>query len=257
MIPEMVGTSARELAAQVRAGAVSPREVVAAHLEQIDALNPTVNAFRVVRHDRALSEAEQLATREDLGELPLAGVPVAIKDNMLVAGETRTNGSPVLAAHRRGPDHAVVERLRAAGAIVVGITTCPELCLWGSTDGYFGVTRNPWDLRRVPGGSSGGSGAAVAAGMVPIAQASDGLGSIRIPAAACGLLGIKPGRGVVPAALGGSDWSGMSENGPLATTVADAATVLSVLARRPSLAELDGPARPLRIGVAANAPLRG
>jgi amidase len=248
------GQTAIELAAAVAAGDRSPREVVAAHLARIAEVDPVIGAFRIVRDAAALAEADAVAAREDLAALPLAGVPVAIKDNVEVAGEPMRDGSPATPAHPRAADHETVRRLRRAGAVVVGITTCPELCLWGATDGMDGVTRNPWDLARTPGGSSGGSAAAVAAGMVPLALGNDGLGSIRIPAADCGLFGIKPGRGVVPSALGSSSWFGLSENGPLATTVADAARMLGVLSGRPALGEVAEPGR-LRIGVALRSPL--
>ena len=131
----------------------------------------------------------------------------------------------------------MVRRLRGAGAVVVGITRVPELCVYGTTDSTYGITHNPWDLDRSPGGSSGGSAAAVASGTVPVAHGNDGMGSIRIPSACCGLVGIKPGLGVVPADLGDGSWFGMAENGPLATTVDDAALMLSVLASRPELAD--------------------
>jgi amidase len=171
----------------------------------------------------------------------------------LRAGSAATDGSP------QARDHEVVARLRAAGAVVVGITRVPELCVFGATDSVYGVTRNPWDLERTPGGSSGGSAAAVAAGIVPMAHGNDGMGSIRIPAACTGLVGIKPGQGVVPCDLGATDWYGLSENGPLATTVADAALLLSVMAGDPSLAQVadasDAPA--LRIAVSTRPPLTG
>src|SRR6185503_3249450 len=129
-------------------------------------------------------------------------------------------------------DHEVVRRLRGAGAIVVGTTRMPELGIWGITDDEEVVTRNPWRTDRTAGGSSGGSAAAVAAGLVPIAHGNDGLGSVRIPAACCGLVGLKPGRGVVPAGIGATDWFGLVENGILATSVADAALGFAVLAGR-------------------------
>jgi amidase len=132
----------------------------------------------------------------------------------------------------------------------------PELCVYGATDSSFGITRNPWNLDRTPGGSSGGAAASVAAGMVAAAHGNDGMGSIRIPAACCGLVGIKPGLGVVPADLGNGSWFDMSENGPLATTVADCALVLSALAGRPELAELADP-RSLRIAVSTRNPIQG
>lgn len=121
-------------------------------------------------------------------------------------------------------------RLRAAGAVVVGLTNVPELCVFGTTEGVHGTARNPWDTSRTAGGSSGGSAAAVAAGLVPIALGNDGMGSLRIPAANCGLVTIKPGHGVVPAGVSDGDWFGMSENGPLATTVEDARLMLAILA---------------------------
>jgi amidase len=148
----------------------------------------------------------------------------------------------------------VVARLRAAGAIVVGITSVPELCVFGATDSIFGISRNPWNTGRTPGGSSGGSAVAVASGQVPIAHGNDGMGSIRIPAANCGLFGIKPGPGIVPQGIGADSWLGMSENGPLATTVTDAALMLSVMAGRPELAIVSEPAKPLRIAVGVGEP---
>jgi amidase len=249
-----VGETALALAASVAAGERTASEVVAGHLERIHEVNPVLNAFRVVRDDEALAEAAELDARDDLAGLPLAGVPVAIKDNVPVVGQVMTDGSTALPSVPQEHDHEIVRRLRAAGAVVVGITTCPELCLWGATDGDAGLTRNPWNLSWTPGGSSGGSAAAVAAGMVPLGHANDGLGSIRIPAADCGLFGIKPGRGVVPADVGTSSWFGMSENGPVATTVADAAGMLAVLAGQPRFADVAEPGA-LRIGVSLTSPL--
>jgi amidase len=149
-----------------------------------------------------------------------------------------------------------VARLRAAGAVVVGITRVPELCLYAATDGPGTVSRNPWDTARSPAGSSGGSGAAVAAGCVPIAHGSDGMGSLRLPAAACGLVTLKPGTGVVPADIGADSWSGMAENGALTTTVADLALAHAVLAGAP-LPDGGAGARPLRIAVSTRSPLPG
>ena len=150
---------------------------------------------------------------------PLSGVPIAIKDNIPVAGEPMRTGSAATSVVPRLMDHPVVQRVRAAGAIPVGLTRVPEMCVWGTTDSAFGITRNPWSPGRTPGGSSGGSAVAVAAGMVPVAHGADGMGSIRIPAACVGIVGLKPGTGVVPAELGVNDWYGMSENGVFATTV--------------------------------------
>ena len=241
--------SAARIAGAVRAGELRPTEAVDGFLDRIARLDPQLGAFRVVRAERARAEAEQLAARADLAELPLAGVPVAIKDNIEVAGEQMRNGSAASDASESPEDHPVTARLRAAGAVVVGITNVPELCLMPMTDSVYGIARNPWNRGRTPGGSSGGSAAAVAAGLVPLAHGNDGLGSIRIPAACCGLVGIKPGSGVVPASIDGEPhWGGLSENGPLATTVQDAALGLSVLAGDPELATLGDPGT-LRIGV--------
>lgn len=225
-----VGRTAVEIAAAVRDKQTTAREVVAEHLERIARLDGQVGAFRTVRREAALAEAEALGARGDLDQLPLAGVPVAVKDNVPVAGESMRVGSVATPDAPAEEDHVTVARLRAAGAVVVGLTNVPELCVFGTTDGVHGTARNPWDPSRSAGGSSGGSAAAVAAGMVPIALGNDGMGSLRIPAANCGLVTIKPGRGLVPAGIGDGDWFGMSENGPLATTVEDARLMLSVLA---------------------------
>ncbi|MER8186491.1 amidase family protein [Kitasatospora sp. NPDC094015] len=226
------GRTATEIAEAVRRGEVTPRAVVAEHLARIDVLDPRIGAFRRVRAADALREADAVAARADLTTLPLAGVPVAVKDNLAVAGETTRNGSAATPAAPAAADHETVRRLRAAGAVVVGLSAVPELCIFGTTDSVYGTTRNPWDLSRSAGGSSGGSAAAVAAGMVPIALGNDGMGSIRIPSANCGLVGLKPGEGVIPAGLGVDGWSGMSENGPIATSAADAALLFDVLAGR-------------------------
>jgi len=249
--------TATEIAAGVRSGAFSAPDVVAAALERIATRDVRLGAFQVVRREKAASEALEVARRVDLAQLPLAGVPIAIKDNVSVAGEPMHNGSPLTSDEAQAEDHPVVARLRAAGAVVVGITRVPELCVFAATDSVFGITHNPWDVTRTAGGSSGGSAAAVAAGMVPVAHGADGMGSIRIPAACCGLVGVKPGSGVVPARLGPNDWYGMAENGTLATTVADAALVLSVMADNPDLAEVREPDRSLRIGVSTKPPVNG
>ena len=249
--------TAIELATQVRSGAAKVDEVVADSLRRIHAGDARLGAFQLVRDAAAMAEAAELAARTDLSQLPLAGVPVAIKDNVAVAGEPMRDGSAATSDRPQTVDHEVVRRLRAAGAIVVGLTRVPELCVFGATDSSFGITHNPWDLSRTPGGSSGGSAAAVAGGMVPIALGNDGMGSIRIPAACCGLFGIKPGFGVVPSGIGNNAWYDMAENGPLATTVADAALMLSVLAARPDLADVNEPERPLRIAVSVRPPVSG
>lgn len=250
---ESVDDTARAIAARVRAGAESPVDVVERALGRIAARDREIGAFRRVRPEAALAEARELAERSDLSTLPLAGVPVGVKDVLAVAGESVRLGSAATSQAPSSEDDELVRRLRRAGAIIVGITSVPELCIFPTTDSSFGITRNPWDRSRTPGGSSGGSGAAVAAGMVPIAHGTDGLGSIRIPSANCGLFGIKPGRHLLPADDGPASWYGMSESGPLAGTVADAALMLSVLADDPALAE-PAPAPGLRIGVSAGTP---
>ncbi|MET8450639.1 amidase family protein [Streptomyces sp. NPDC005209] len=250
-----VGRTAAEIAAAVREKRATPREVVADHLARIERLDGRIGAFRAVRTEAALSEADEVAARSDLGELPLAGVPVAVKDNLAVRGESTRIGSAATPDTPADEDHVTVARLRAAGAVVVGLTHVPELCVFGTTEGVHGTSRNPWDTSRTAGGSSGGSAAAVAAGLVPVALGNDGMGSLRIPAANCGLVTLKPGHGVVPAGIGNGDWFGMSENGPLATTVEDLRLVLSVLADT-EFVRADEPA-PRRIAVSLRSPLVG
>jgi amidase len=241
----------------VRGGATTAEQMVVAALDRIDARDGDIGAFQTVRRDAALAEARAVDERTDKATLPLAGVPVAIKDNIEVAGEVMVEGSAAMSPASATLDHPVVARLRAAGAVVVGLTRTPELCLWTATDSAETISRNPWSPDVTCGGSSGGSGAAVASGMVPLAHANDGLGSIRFPAAACGLVGIKPGTGVVPALLGRNDWNGMAVNGPLATTVADVALALSVMADDPSLADVVEPSRVLRVAASVKPPLLG
>jgi amidase len=252
---EWIGRTATEIAAAVRDGKVSAREVVQAHLDRIAALDGKVGAFVRVRAERALAEAADLDARPDRAELPLAGVPVAVKDNVAVAGEPMRCGSAATSDKPQEADHPVVARLRAAGAIVVGLTNVPEMAIYPFTDNVYGSVRNPWDPARTAGGSSGGSAAAVAAGMVPVAHGNDGAGSIRIPAANCGVFGIKPGTGVVPAEIGVDSWGGLAENGPLATTTADAALLLAVMAGERALGVVPEPAG-LRIGLSVK-PLPG
>jgi len=254
---QFVDRPATALAKLVHTKVASPVQIVQAHLDQIASVDGNVGAFQLVRAHEALAEAEALSGRGDLAELPLAGVPVAIKDNVPVAGEPMRRGSAATSTDRSRRDHEVVRRLRAAGAIVIGKTKVPELSAWPTTDGPFGTARNPWNPQRTTGGSSGGSAAAVAAAMVPMAHGSDGLGSIRIPAACCGLVGMKPGLGVVPSELGVNSWSGLAANGCLTTTVDDAALMLSVLADKPGFRDIHEPDRPLRIAVSTAAPVRG
>lgn len=252
-----VDWTAAGIAEEVRAGRRTAADVVTESLARIRENNSDIEAFQVVRGERAIAEAEGVDARADRDSLPLAGVPVAIKDNVPVAGEPMRVGSAASSKAPQSADHPVVERIRAAGGVVVGLTRVPELCVFGATDSVYGITRNPWDLARTAGGSSGGSAAAVASGMVPIAHGNDGMGSVRIPAACCGLVGIKPGLGVVPAHLGATDWYAMSENGALATTAADAALLLSVMAGEPGLARILPMGDRLHVAVSFRPPVAG
>jgi amidase len=254
---DLIGQTAVDLAELVRSGKVTPVEVVRAHLDRIRSLDPQLGAFERIRAEKALQEAEEVGARADLSDLPLAGLPIAIKDEMPVAGEPMRYGSTATSEAPQPKDHEVVKRVRAAGAVVVGIFRMPELGIWAAGDNRFGMARNPWNLERVPGGSSSGAAAAVASGMVPISQAADGLGSIRVPAACCGLFGLKPGLGVVPADIGPDSWKHMTENGPLATTVDDAALLFSVMAGRDEFRSPRPPDRPLRIAISVKNPLAG
>jgi amidase len=217
----------------VRAGEVSPRELVELYLERMARIDPQLNAIRVVFAERALAEADQAAARRRGGdERPLLGVPVLIKDDVDVAGAVTCKGTG--AEDRAAADDAeVVKRLRAAGAIVLGKTHTPELMQWPFTESVtWGVTRNPWDTSRSPGGSSGGSGAAVAAGFAGAALAGDGAGSIRIPAACCALFGLKPQRGRIPTAPYEDGWQGLTTVGCVTRSVHDTALWWDVVADR-------------------------
>jgi amidase len=217
-------------AEMVRAGEVSPTELVGQSLERIDRLDPELNAFRKVFAEKAMLEAEQAEARRSAGDdRPLLGVPIAIKDEVDVAGEVNMRGTDAFEEPAKA-DSEMVRRLREAGAIILGLTLLPELAICGFTESAtYGVTRNPWNPQRTPGGSSGGSGAAVAAGMVPIASAGDGAGSIRIPAACNGLFGLKPTRGRVSLAPNLEGWRGMSVAGCVSRSVLDTALWLDVV----------------------------
>jgi amidase len=251
-----VGLPATEIAALVRSGEVTAVDVVRAHLDHLESVDARVGAFRVIRREAALAEAHAIDTALTRFALPLAGVPIAVKDNVAVAGEVCTDGSPACTKGPARKDHPVVARLRKAGAVIIGITRTPELSLYAATDGPAVVSRNPWDTARSPAGSSGGSAAAVASGSVPLAHGNDGMGSLRLPAAACGLVTLKPGRGVVPAEIGADSWSGMAENGALATTVADLVIAHAVMAGEDP-ASPEPPGRPLRIAVSTRSPVPG
>jgi amidase len=227
---EVAFAGAAEQARLVREGEVSPTELVQLCLDRIARLDPELNSFRKVLGEKALLEAKQAEARLKAGEeRPLLGVPVAIKDEVDVVGEVKTKGTDAF-TEPAAADCEMVRRLREAGAIVVGLTLLPEMAICGFTESAtYGVTRNPWNPQHTPGGSSGGSGAAVAAGLVPIASGGDGAGSIRIPAASCGLFGLKPSRGRVPFDPYLEGWRGLAVEGCLSRSVLDTALWLDVV----------------------------
>ncbi len=239
----------------VRSREVSPRELVETALERIGRCDRELNAFRIVFDERALLEADQAAGRARGGnDRPLLGVPIAVKDDMAVAGTPRVRGSN---AHGEPEpeDCELVRILRAAGAIVIGVTRTPEIMLWPFTEtAHGGSTRNPWSIDRSPGGSSGGSAAAVAAGLVPAATASDGAGSIRVPAGCCGLFGLKVQRGRVSVAPLEDVWTGLSVFGFLTRSVADGALLYEVATGEPWVAAAQREPGKLRIALSTKIP---
>ncbi len=254
-------------------GEASSRDLVSLSLARIEGSQPTLNAFRSVRRKAALEEAAEADRRLAAGaRAPLLGVPVAVKDDVDLTGETTAFGCSGTFEPKTA-DSEAVRRLRAAGAVIVGKTNTPELGQWPITESpSAGVTRNPWSLEHTPGGSSGGSAAAVAAGLVPAALGSDGLGSVRIPAAWTHLVGIKPQRGRISSWPDGEAFHGLTCIGPLARTVRDAALLLDVSGgshprdlHQPSpasepyatTAERADPGRRLRIALALKIPFSG
>ncbi|MCX2715338.1 amidase [Mycolicibacterium sp. J2] len=247
---------AAEHARMLAAGTVTAPDLLELFLGRIAQIDPEIRSYRVVLTESARAEAAAAQARLDAGErLPLLGVPVAIKDDTDIAGQVTTYGSsahgPAVAA-----DAEVVRRLRAAGAVILGKTAVPEMMIWPFTETLtYGATRNPWNRDFAPGGSSGGSGAAVAAGLASIALGSDGMGSIRIPSTWCGLFGIKPQRDRVPTAPHENSWCGLVANGPLARTVEDAALFLDVTAPgHDFVAAATRPPGRLRIAVSRKVP---
>jgi amidase len=224
---DLAFAGAAEQARLLAAGAITAPALLERYLDRIARIDREVRSFRVVMAASAREEAASAQALLDAGErLPLLGVPIAIKDDVDVAGEFTCYGSSAhdMPANRDGE---VVRRLREAGAVIIGKTAVPEMMLWPFTETVaFGATHNPWDLAYTPGGSSGGSAAAVAAGLAAMALGSDGAGSIRIPATWCGLFGLKPQRDRVPIGPHEDAWLGLSVNGPLCRTVEDAALFL-------------------------------
>lgn len=254
-----------ELGRLVSTRRISPTELTEHFLRRIERLNPRLNAFTTVAAEQAVSDARRLTDELARGHVrgPLHGIPVGVKDLTDTAGIRTTYGSSLFADHVPANDAEPVSRLRAAGAIIIGKTATHEFAFGATTNNpHFGATRNPWNVDRVPGGSSGGAGAAVSAGLVPMSTGSDTGGSIRIPAAACGCVGIKPThgrvslRGTYPLA------PSLDHVGPLARTTADCAAALQILGafdpadpwsrRFPDedlVAALDAPLRGIRLGI--------
>jgi amidase len=265
-VAEMLTRPASELADLIRTGQVTSRELVEAALAQAEA-QAHLNAFTLLDADAALAVADTIRPGDPR---PFAGVPTAIKELNPVAGQRLTMGSALFGEYSPGYDAHAVRRLRDAGFVFIGRTSAPELGILPVTEPKrFGPTRNPWDTNRTPGGSSGGAGAAVAAGIVPVAQGSDGAGSIRIPAACCGLVGLKPSRGRISRGPDlGDDM--LSTDATLTRSVMDSARLLDVMAgyevgdaswapppEEPFAVTAARPPRPLRIAWTVVSPLGG
>jgi amidase len=231
--PDVCFLSAVEMASLIRRKKLSAREVMAAHLKQIDRVNPQVNAIVTLIADQAIEKARQADEAQAHGASlgPLHGLPVVHKDLFDTAGVRTTYGSRILKDNVPKQDAIIVERIAKAGAISVGKSNTPEFGAGSQTfNEVFGATRNPYDLTKTCGGSSGGSAVSLACGMAPIADGTDSGGSLRNPAAFCNIVGIRPAPGRVATAAQGNAWATLSVNGPMARTVADVALLLSAIA---------------------------
>lgn len=230
---ELLFMPATQAAALIRRRALSPVELTRAVLDAIDREQPRLNAFVTVLHDRAMEDARaaEQAVMDGASLAPLHGVPVHVKDQVDTAGIRTTHGSAIFAENIPARDDITVTRLRQAGTILLGKTTMSEFGNKGVTEGpAFGVSRNPWDLSRTPGGSSGGGAAAVAAGLGPLGLGTDGAGSVRLPAACCGIVGVKQTLGAVPWEAAADTFANNVYAGPMTRTVSDAAVMLSLIA---------------------------
>lgn len=229
---ELHELTALELRQELQTGTVSPRDVAEHYLERIERLNPTLGAFVTVTREAALRRADEVAERVSR-TAPLWGLPLGDKDLWLRAGVPASFGSRVMSGFVPNTSDEIVTQLDAAGAVSLGKTNVPEFGLPCYTEPMAGSpARNPWNPELSPGGSSGGAAVAVASGMLPFAPGSDGGGSVRIPAAACGLVGLKPSRGLIPAGSGIDSLGGLVVNGPLARSAADAALLLDGMIAR-------------------------
>src|SRR5271166_1417407 len=238
MAPRAAFLSAREIAAQIRSKEISPVEVARAHLDRIERLNPKLNAFVDYRPEAVLAQAREAekailrTKKDDLG--PLHGVPLSVKSSIDVAGHRSEAGTRLRAGYIASEDAPLVARLRAAGAVILGVTNTPELLMAWETDNLlYGRTNNPWDLSRTAGGSSGGEAAAIAAGLSAGGVGSDGGGSIRVPAHFCGICGLKPTPGRIPATghfpASAGPFALLGVVGPMARTVADLKLLFEVM----------------------------